>query len=131
MTEIDRSDWALPPRTNLPYDAPSAEDLIQAVQEYLSEDLLPKSSGAEKWKLRIAVNSLSIAIRELTERDEDQATYAKIMNELGVEDEASLAEKIKAGELDGNLSDIHKKLSEITRRKLNVSNPLYMKPESP
>ncbi len=131
MTEIDRSDWALPPRTNLPYDAPSAEDLIQAVQEYLSEDLLPKSSGAEKWKLRIAVNSLSIAIRELTERDEDQATYAKIMNELGVEDEASLAEKIKAGELDGNLPDIHKKLSEITRRKLNVSNPLYMKPESP
>ncbi|MBB32188.1 MAG: hypothetical protein CL455_00830 [Acidimicrobiaceae bacterium] len=131
MTEIDRSDWALPPRTNLPYDAPSAEDLIQAVQEYLSEDLLPKSSGAEKWKLRIAVNSLSIAIRELTERDEDQATYTKIMNELGVEDEASLAEKIKAGELDGNLSDIHKKLSEITRRKLNVSNPLYMKPESP
>ncbi len=131
MTEIDRSDWALPPRTNLPYDAPSAEDLIQAVQEYLSEDLLPKSSGAEKWKLRIAVNSLSIAIRELTERDEDQATYTKIMNELGVEDEASLAEKIKAGELDGNLPDIHKKLSEITRRKLNVSNPLYMKPESP
>ena len=131
MTEIDLSDWALPPRTNLPYDAPSAEDLIQAVQEYLSEDLLPKSSGAEKWKLRIAVNSLSIAIRELTERDEDQATYAKIMNELGVEDEASLAEKIKAGELDGNLPDIHKKLSEITRRKLNVSNPLYMKPESP
>ncbi|MEC7845542.1 MAG: DUF6285 domain-containing protein [Actinomycetota bacterium] len=131
MTEIDRSDWALPPRTNLPYDAPSAEDLIQAVQEYLSEDLLPKSSGAEKWKLRIAVNSLSIAIRELTERDEDQATYAKIMNELGVEDEASLAEKIKAGEFDGNLPDIHKKLSEITRRKLNVSNPLYMKPESP
>ena len=131
MTEIDRSDWALPPRTNLPYDAPSAEDLIQAVQEYLSEDLLPKSSGAEKWKLRIAVNSLSIAIRELTERDEDQATYAKIMNELGVEDEASLAEKIKAGEFDGNLPDIHRKLSEITRRKLNVSNPLYMKPESP
>ena len=131
MTEIDRSDWALPPRTNLPYDAPSAEDLIQAVQEYLSEDLLPKSSGAEKWKLRIAVNSLSIAIRELTERDEDQATYTKIMNELGVEDEASLAEKIKAGEFDGNLPDIHKKLSEITRRKLNVSNPLYMKPESP
>ena len=67
----------------------------------------------------------------MTERDEDQATYAKIMNELGVEDEASLAEKIKAGELDGNLPDIHKKLSEITRRKLNVSNPLYMKPESP
>ena len=131
MTEIDRSDWALPPRTNLPYDAPSAEDLIQAVQEYLSEDLLPKRSGAEKWKLRIAVNSLSIAIRELTERDEDQATYTKIMNELGVEDEASLAEKIKAGEFDGNLPDIHKKLSEITRRKLNVSNPLYMKPESP
>ena len=131
MTEIDRSDWALPPRTNLPYDAPSAEDLIQAVQEYLSEDLLPKSSGAEKWKLRIAVNSLSIAIRELTERDEDQATYTKIMNELGVKDEASLAEKIKAGEFDGNLPDIHKKLSEITRRKLNVSNPLYMKPESP
>ena len=131
MTEIDRSDWALPQRTNLPYDAPSAEDLIQAVQEYLSEDLLPKSSGAEKWKLRIAVNSLSIAIRELTERDEDQETYRKIMNELGVEDEASLAAKIKSGELDGNLPDIHKKLSEIARRKLNVSNPLYMKLESP
>ncbi len=131
MTEIDRSDWALPQRTNLPYDAPSAEDLIQAVKEYLSEDLLPKSSGAEKWKLRIAVNSLSIAIRELTERDEDQEIYTKIMNELGVEDEASLATKIKSGELDGNLVDIHKKLSEITRRKLNVSNPSYMKPESP
>lgn len=131
MTEIDRSDWALPPRTNLPYDAPSAEDLIQAVQEYLSEDLLPKSSGAEKWKLRIAVNSLSIAIRELTERDEDQEIYTKIMNELGVEDEASLATKIKSGELDGNLPDIHKKLSEIARRKLNVSNPSYMKPELP
>ena len=125
MTGIDSSDWALPPRTNLPYDSPSAEDLIKAVQAYLSQDLLPNSSGAEKWKLRIAVNSLSIAIRELTERDQDREAYDKLMNELEAESEASLASKIKAGDFDNNFADIHKNLSEIVKRKLDVSNPAY------
>ena len=69
MKELDLSDWALPPRTNLPYDSPSAEELILAVQEYLTEEVILESSGAQKWKLRIVVNTLSIALRELSERD--------------------------------------------------------------
>ena len=126
MTGIDWSDWALPPRTNLPYDSPSAEDLIHAVQEYLSQDLLPKSSGSDSWKLRIAVNSLKIAIRELNQRENDQIIYSKIMSDLNVTSESELSAKIKEGQLDDELSNLHAQLSEIVQRKLEVANPRYL-----
>lgn len=61
------------------------------------------------------MNSLSIAIRELTERDQDREAYDKLMNELEAESEANLASKIKAGDFDDNFADIHKNLSEIEK----------------
>ena len=104
--------------------------LFRSVKEYLYEDLLPKNTGAEKWKLRIAVNALSLAIRELTEKDQDLKAYGAIMSELGVEDEAGLAYKIKTGELDNDLTNLHEKLFEIVKRKLKVANPSYMSEDS-
>ncbi len=130
MKELDLSDWALPPRTNLPYDSPSAEELILAVQEYLTEEVILESSGAQKWKLRIAVNTLSIALRELSERDHDEETYERIMKELNVTDDKDLSLKIKSGQFDDKISNLHKKLAEIVERKLKVSNPRHFLSDS-
>lgn len=45
MSNEDMSDWGLPSRKNYPYDAPSAVELIHAVEECITEEIIPSSDG--------------------------------------------------------------------------------------
>ena len=56
---------------------PSASELISSVQSHLREHVADKLEGADKFLVRVAINSLSIADRELSHRDEaERAEYA-------------------------------------------------------
>ena len=56
---------------------PSASELISAVQSHLREHVADKLEGADKFLVRVAINSLSIAERELSHQDEaERAEYA-------------------------------------------------------
>ena len=56
---------------------PSASELISSVQSHLREHVADKLEGADKFLVRVAINSLSIAERELSHRDEaERAEYA-------------------------------------------------------
>ena len=105
MNDPDMSDWSLPPRVNHPYDAPSAIELIQAVEECITEEIMPSSDGAIKWKLRIAANALKIAIREIEEIGSHRHILQTIFEDLEATDARDLSRKIKAGDYD--LSLIH------------------------
>tara|TARA_X000000368_G_scaffold419089_1_gene422325 strand:+ start:19098 stop:19481 length:384 start_codon:yes stop_codon:yes gene_type:complete len=123
MSNVDMSDWGLPSRTNYPYDAPSATELIQAVEECITEEIMPSSDGSTKWKLRIAANALKIAIREIEGGNSHRDTLQTILTDLEAIDMHDLSEKIKAGDYDDRFEMLQEKLLSIVTMKLAVANP--------
>jgi hypothetical protein len=76
---------------------PSAADLIEAVTEYLTSDLLPGAEGATRYQLRVAIAALQIALADLTRGQAAAADHAGQLAALGVRDDAELAAQIRAG----------------------------------
>ena len=99
MSLHEEMNMALPPRGNSPYDAPSAHQLIEAVNLLISEEIGEEISPTQKWKLRIASNALGIASREIQNIREDRKALRSILESLQMETEKDLSEAIRAGYL--------------------------------
>jgi Domain of unknown function (DUF6285) len=95
-------------------DRPAAPELIEAVFEFLSGELLPTLDDHRlKFRTLVAMNALGIARRELEAGEEGMD-----------EDELrELARRIRAGDVD---EDLHARLKEHVAGKLRVSNPAYL-----
>lgn len=62
---------------------PSASELISSVQSHLRDHVAEKLEGADEFLVRVAINSLSIAERELAHRDKiERAEYARLSSLL-------------------------------------------------
>jgi Domain of unknown function (DUF6285) len=96
-------------------DRPNALELIEAVTEFLSSEVLPAATDHRfKFRTLVALNALGIAYRELQLGDE-------VM--LSQEELAELARRIRAGDVD---EDLHARLKEHVAAKLRISNPAYL-----
>jgi Domain of unknown function (DUF6285) len=95
-------------------DRPAAPELIEAVFEFLSGELLPTIDDHRlRFRTLVAMNALGIARRELDAGEEGMD-----------EDELrELARRIRAGDVDEFL---HARLKEHVADKLRVSNPAYL-----
>ncbi|HZB34580.1 MAG TPA: DUF6285 domain-containing protein [Gaiellaceae bacterium] len=95
-------------------DRPTAPELLEAVFEFLSGELLPTLDDHRlKFRTLVAMNALAIARRELDADDEWPS-----------EDELrKLAGRIRAGDVD---EDLHGWLKEHVAAKLRISNPAYL-----
>lgn len=95
-------------------ERPTALELIEAVTEFLAEEVLPSASDhRQKFRTLVALNALGIAYREL-ESDEPQLSDA----ELG-----ELARRIRAGDVDETMLP---QLKKHVASKLRISNPAYV-----
>jgi uncharacterized protein DUF6285 len=95
-------------------DRPHADELLEAVWEFLSGEILPTLDDQRlKFRTLVAMNALGIARREL-EAEEDG---------LGEEELRALAARIRAGDVP---DDAHAMLKEHVAAKLRVSNPQYL-----
>jgi hypothetical protein len=95
-------------------DRPAAPELIEAVFEFLSGELLPTIDDHRlRFRTLVAMNALGIARRELEAGEES-------MGEGEIRD---LAQRIRAGDVD---EDLHARLKEHVAEKLRVSNPAYL-----
>lgn len=112
-------------RSNWPHDAPDAAELVEAVRDYLADDLGPRAEGRDRWMVRIAANALTIAARELESAATDAAAHADRLAALGVADEQALALAIRDGALDDRRSELTRLLWATTLDKLAVANPGY------
>ena len=126
MSLHEEMNMALPPRGNSPYDAPSAHQLIEAVNLLISEELGGEISPTQKWKLRIASNALGIASREIQNIREDRKALRSILESLQMETEKDLSEAIRGGVFDDSLKDIHAQLVPLVDKKIMVANPSYL-----
>jgi hypothetical protein len=95
-------------------DRPDAPELIEAVFEFLSGELLPTIDDHRlRFRTLVAMNALGIARRELEAGEEG----------MGEEELRDLARRIRAGDVDEAL---HARLKEHVAEKLRVSNPAYL-----
>lgn len=111
---------------HMPHDPPSAEGLVEAVREWLEREVLPAVEGRLQFHTRVAVNVLAMVERELRLGPQQAADHAARLARLGVADDAELARRIRAGELDDRLPEVRELVWASVRDKLAVANPKYL-----
>jgi hypothetical protein len=95
-------------------DRPTAPELVEAVWEFLSTEVLPTVDDHRlKFRTLVAMNALGIARRELEAGDDG----------LSREELAELARRIRAGDVPTRM---HGYLKAHVAAKLRVSNPTYL-----
>ncbi|HKI23460.1 MAG TPA: DUF6285 domain-containing protein [Gaiellaceae bacterium] len=95
-------------------DRPAAPELIEAVFEFLSGELLPTIDDHRlRFRTLVAMNALGIARRELEAGEEG----------MGEDELRDLARRIRVGDVDEAL---HARLKQHVAEKLRVSNPAYL-----
>ncbi|MFT7611047.1 MAG: hypothetical protein ACI9MX_004140 [Candidatus Aldehydirespiratoraceae bacterium] len=113
------------PRSNWPHDVPDARELVEAVRDYLADDLGPRAEGRDRFLLRVAANALSIAARELAAMPEDAEAHSTRLAAFDVASEQELSDLIRSGGLDDRRPELAAALWETTLAKLAVANPKY------
>jgi len=109
-----------------PHDVPTAAELVEAVREWLERDVAPEAVGRLRFHARVAVNMLAIVERELVLGPAQAEAHAERLARLGVADDAELARRIRAGELDDRLDEVKAAVAASVRDKLTVANPRYL-----
>ena len=95
-------------------DRPDALELIEAVTEFLAEEVLPAATDhRQKFRTLVALNALGIAYRELQSGEP----------QLSREELDELVGRIRTGEVDDELLPF---LKEHVAAKLRISNPGYL-----
>ena len=107
------------------YERPRADELVEAVIEFLEKDLLANADGELRHRLRVTRNVLAIVQRELRESSDFAPRHAENLARLGVASDRELAEAIRRGDLDGS-PIIREVLMDETIQRLAVSNPRWL-----
>jgi len=120
----------------VPVDRPAANELIASAAEHLAVNVRPALDGHRAFEALIAANLLAIALRELELGPElraaDEHDLARLLGREGSleELEASLAEKIRGGELEDRRAEVLALLRASARRRLRIANPQYAPEEA-
>jgi hypothetical protein len=107
------------------HDRPTASELIESVREWLERDVLPAVDGRLSFHTRVAMNSLDIVRRELDTQDAVESVHADVLNQLHVDSDQELSQRIRAGEFDSHLLGLLDDLAPVIENKVRVSNPKY------
>ena len=84
-----------PPAAPEPQGEPSKKEIVQAVRDWLGEEIKPHASGHAKFEVAVAMNALGIVMRDLAANvtAEDQARAAAIIDgTVTLSDEGVLAQ---------------------------------------
>ena len=100
----------------MPPDRPTALELLEALSEFLSGEVLPLMTDHRmRFRTLVALNALGIAYRELSE-----PTNGLV---LGSGELTEVAARIRAGDVP---ADAVAALKEHVAAKLRISNPAYL-----
>jgi len=108
-----------------PHDRPTAVELVEAVRELLTDELLDAVDGRLRFQVRVAANALAMVGRELELGPTQAAAHAERLAALGVADDAALVAAIRAGAMDDRWDEVTAAVRAAVIDKLAVSNPTY------
>jgi hypothetical protein len=112
-------------------DEPTPEELIKTVANFLRNDIAPVISGHNAFKLRVSINALDLATRQLAlEEGSDAAESSRLAQLLRMQGSLgdlnrALADKIAKGEVDLRTPGLADHLWQTTMDKLAVDQPNY------
>ncbi len=112
-------------------DRPSAAELLEAVREFLEQEVQPSLDGRGGFHARVAANALGIVERELVLGPSvDAPVVAGLSALLGKDGTArelvgELASAIRDGSLDDHDDAVVAAVLDVVRAKLAVANPRY------
>ncbi|HEY2210415.1 MAG TPA: DUF6285 domain-containing protein [Bradyrhizobium sp.] len=112
-------------------DEPTPEELINAVADFLRNDIAPMISGHNAFKLRVSINALDLVTRQLAlESRSDAAEVSRLSQLLGMQGSLGelnrvLADRIAKGEVDLQTPGLADHLWQTTMDKLAVDQPNY------
>lgn len=110
---------------------PTAEELVEAVREFLERDVMASTTGAVQFHTRVAVNALAAVERELRDGPAMVTAHRERLAALGFESEADLAAAIRAGALDDRYDEVATAVRATVHDKLTVANPKYLANPTP
>ena len=120
----------------MPADSPNALEILEAVQEYLTDRVVPALSGHTAFEARIAANLLRVARRELeqapTDREAERTRLQELLGSEGALDdlEAQLIERIRLATLGDQDPALRAHLRATAEERLRVANPKYLVSDS-
>ncbi|MCO5129430.1 MAG: DUF6285 domain-containing protein [Xanthobacteraceae bacterium] len=112
-------------------DEPTPVELLNAVAEFLRNDIAPQISGAAAFKLRVATNAIDLVVRQLELSEpraaDELARLVKLTGESGTLPDLNrkLANAIAAGAIDLRTPGLADHLWQTTMDKLAVDQPNY------
>ena len=110
-----------------PHDRPTASELVQAVREWMEQDLSKGIEPRLTFHLRVAMNMLDIVDRELQLGAPMEQRHASVLRELGVKDDVELSKKIRNGDFDADVASLVAALRPVIEDKVRVANPKYLR----
>ena len=125
------SDKIMPRRETDMQDEPTPTELIQAVADFLRNEIAPVIKGHHAFKLRVGINALDLVTRQLArEQGSDAAEAARLSALLAMQGSLlelnrALSDKIANGELDLQTPGLAEHLWQTTMDKLAVDQPNY------
>lgn len=111
----------------MPLNRPTREELLQAVIDYLQQDLLPQSQGSQRFHLLVVVRVLGIVLRELQQGDAFVRQEAALLTSLLGEgaDLDTFADAIADGTLGVDSPELISGLLALAKAKLQIDSPDY------
>jgi aminoglycoside phosphotransferase (APT) family kinase protein len=106
------------------HGAPTAPQLIEAVREFLENDVMGATTGRVQFHARVAANVLAMVERELASGAAMAAAHRARLDALGYADDAALAEAIRTG-AETRLPEVTAAVRASVHDKLAVANPTY------
>jgi hypothetical protein len=112
--------------TPSPHGRPSADELLEALKEWLERDVAAVDDARVAFHARVAVNIVEMVRREHALAGDVDARHAEMLASFGVADEAELAASIRNGDHDADLDGVLERLRPTVEDKVRVANPRYL-----
>jgi hypothetical protein len=106
-----------------------ANELLEAVQAFLRNEVLPRLEGFAAYNTRVAANSLAIVARELQLRPELERLDQAMARQLGIDPAAGsvpqqIARQLRSRQMQPE-PDLLRYLRQRTLQTLAIDNPRY------
>jgi hypothetical protein len=110
------------------HDSPPATELLEAVREFLQDELKPlvETDPTLKTHVGIALSVIGVVERELAYGPKQEVEHQQNLASLGVTSEEDLSNAIKSGALDNQRDKVIQVLKQTTAAKLIVANPRFL-----
>ncbi|MEX2292182.1 MAG: phosphotransferase family protein [Acidimicrobiales bacterium] len=111
------------------YGRPTAQELVEAVREWVGHDVREATEGRVAFHARVAANALAMVERELALAPLHRAESELALTELGCADDGELAQRIRSGTFDHRAAEVRLSVARMVRAKLEVANPRWLEPD--